>query len=77
VLVNDAESANVDEVVVFEHGGGEVAIAASTDAKVLLLSGEPLNEPIVGHGPFVMNTTDEIRQAFVDFQRGRLDKPAA
>jgi redox-sensitive bicupin YhaK (pirin superfamily) len=63
--------------VVFEPGNGEVVIAADTDAKLLLLSGEPLNEPIVGHGPFVMNTTDEIRQAFVDFQRGRLGKPAA
>ncbi len=77
IRVNDAETANVDEVVVFEQGSGEVAIAASTDVKVLLLSGEPLNEPIVGHGPFVMNTTDEIRQAFVDFQRGRLGRPAA
>ena len=77
VVVNDAESANIDEVVVFEQGRGEVAIAASSDAKLLLLSGEPLNEPIVGHGPFVMNTTDEIRQAFVDFQRGLLGRPAA
>lgn len=77
VLINDAETANVDEVAVFEQSPGDIAIAASTEAKVLLLSGEPLNEPIVGHGPFVMNTTDEIRQAFVDFQRGRLGKPAA
>lgn len=77
VRVNDAETANVDEVVVFGQDSGEIAIAASTEAKVLLLSGEPLNEPIVGHGPFVMNTNDEIRQAFVDFQRGRLGRPAA
>ena len=77
VRVNDAQTANVDEVVVFGQDRGDVAIAASTEAKVLLLSGEPLNEPIVGHGPFVMNTNDEIRQAFVDFQRGRLGRPAA
>jgi len=37
----------------------------------LLLSGQPLNEPIVGHGPFVMNTTDEIRQAIIDFNNGQ------
>ncbi|MBX9903693.1 MAG: pirin family protein [Burkholderiales bacterium] len=77
IRINDAESANVDEVVVFEPGNGEVAITAGTDAKLLLLSGEPLNEPIVGHGPFVMNTTDEIRRAFVDFHQGRLGRPAA
>ena len=77
VRVNDAQTANVDEVVVFGQDRGDVAIAASTEAKVLLLSGEPLNEPIVGHGPFVMNTNDEIRQAFVDFQRGQLGGPAA
>lgn len=77
VLINDAETANVDEVAVFVRGAGDIAIAAGTDAKVLLLSGEPLNEPIAGHGPFVMNTTDEIRQAFVDFQRGRLGTPTA
>lgn len=76
VLINDAETANVDEVAVFEQSPGDIAIAASTEAKVLLLSGEPLNEPIVGHGPFVMNTMDEIRQAFVDFQQGRLGKSA-
>lgn len=76
VRVNDAEHANVDEVVVFELNGGDIALAADAAAKVLVLSGEPLNEPIVGHGPFVMNTSEEIRQAFVDHQRGLLGKPA-
>ncbi len=41
-------------------------------AKVLFLSGEPLNEPIVGRGPFVMNPADEIRQAIADYQSGRM-----
>jgi redox-sensitive bicupin YhaK (pirin superfamily) len=41
------------------------------------LSGEPLNEPIAGHGPFVMNTYEEIQQAFADYHQGRLGKPAA
>jgi quercetin 2,3-dioxygenase len=45
--------------------------AGSTDATVLALTGEPIEEPIVGHGPFVMNTEAEIRQAIDDFNAGR------
>lgn len=46
-------------------------LEASSDASVLLLSGEPLNEPIVGYGPFVMNTKQEIAEAVRDFNSGR------
>lgn len=74
VRVNGAETADAEEVVVFERGQGEITVEANTDAKVLLLSGEPLNEPIVGQGPFVMNTHDEIQQAFADYHQGRLGK---
>ena len=45
---------------------------ATAPARVLLIAGRPLNEPIVQHGPFVMNSVDEIRQAVADFQAGRL-----
>jgi redox-sensitive bicupin YhaK (pirin superfamily) len=50
-----------------------LAPGSSTEAvRLLLVAGRPLNEPIVQHGPFVMNTTEEIRQAVADFQRGVL-----
>lgn len=49
-----------------------VLIQANTDARMLLIAGNPLNEPIVQYGPFVMNTQDEIRQAMIDYRDGRL-----
>jgi len=53
-----------------------VVIEASEDAKVLLIAGKPLHEPIVQHGPFVMNTVQEIHQAVRDFHEGRLGEMA-
>jgi hypothetical protein len=63
------------ELAVLEREGDTLQIEAVQDATVLLLGGEPLNEPIVGQGPFVMNTPAEIRQAFLDYQSGQLDRP--
>jgi quercetin 2,3-dioxygenase len=64
--VSDAEFA------VLGREGQAVLIDAASDAKLLVLSGEPLNEPIFGYGPFVMNTPDEIRTAITDYQAGRM-----
>ncbi|WP_454673907.1 pirin family protein [Achromobacter pestifer] len=65
------------QMVLFDRSGGTIAINATTDAAVLVLTGEPLNEPIVGSGPFVMNTAEELRQAKRDFASGRFgDIPA-
>ena len=74
VLVNDDEVARQGQLVLFERDGGQISLQANDDAKVLLLSGEPIDEPIVGHGPFVMNTEQEIHQAFEDFHSGRFGR---
>ena len=49
----------------------DVTLEANSDASVLVLSGEPIDEPVVMHGPFVMNTAEEINDAIRDFQSGR------
>ncbi len=56
---------------VFLGQGDTVLVEAITDARVLLLAGRPINEPVFWHGPFVMNSRDEIVQAFEDFQSGK------
>jgi redox-sensitive bicupin YhaK (pirin superfamily) len=62
------------EVAVMERAGDTLVIEALEDTTLLLLTGEPLHEPVVGHGPFVMNTVAEIEQAFVDYRSGRMGR---
>ncbi|MBP6602334.1 MAG: pirin family protein [Verrucomicrobiales bacterium] len=68
----DGRSAAEGALVNFDREGTDVVLQASADSHVMLMSGEPLQEPIVGQGPFVMNTQAEIRQAFQDFQQGAM-----
>jgi redox-sensitive bicupin YhaK (pirin superfamily) len=58
------------QLALFERGGDVVAIEAAADTTLLVLAGEPIDEPVVGHGPFVMNSHAEIRTAIDDFARG-------
>ncbi len=62
--------AHTGELVLFANDGAAVELVAAEESHVIVLAGEPLNEPIVQYGPFVMNTVGEIQQAFQDVQRG-------
>lgn len=65
------------QMALFDRAGGTVVLNAATNAAVLVLTGEPLNEPIVGSGPFVMNTAEEILQAKRDFSSGQFGRMPA
>ena len=79
VVINSDDSQKVGEkpLITFAKESGEAGVdllrllAVDHDAKVLLMSGEPINEPVVGYGPFVMNSDAEIRQAILDFNAGK------
>jgi hypothetical protein len=66
------ENAAEGELVVLNRKGDEVLIEAQADALVFVMNGAPINEPVAGYGPFVMNTPKEIQQAFADYHAGRL-----
>jgi hypothetical protein len=77
VSVNGAEDASATELVVLERAGAHVTLTARSDATVFVMSGRPIDEPIAGYGPFVMNTPREIQQAFADYHAGRLGQVPA
>ncbi|MCX2450335.1 pirin family protein [Pedobacter sp. PLR] len=64
-------TAGKEQFVLFENEGEVLEILATEDAKFLILNGKPLNEPAVHKGPFVMNTAEEIEQAFADVAAGK------
>lgn len=70
VQVHDGQAVPEAHMAVLAQAESTFAVAASTEATILVLSGAPLNEPIEGYGPFVMNTKQEIRQAIADFNSG-------
>jgi redox-sensitive bicupin YhaK (pirin superfamily) len=72
LLLASGEKVKNAEMAVFETEGSDLQFEATENTKVLLLNGKPLNEPIVGHGPFVMNTEAEIQQAFLDYKSGKM-----
>ncbi|EGY52389.1 pirin family protein [Neisseria shayeganii] len=74
---NGQARAGAGQLVGFAEGGGAVSIRAGGETvKILLLSGVPINEPVVGYGPFVMNSAEEIREAIAEFNSGRFGQLA-
>ncbi len=69
IAINGAP-AKADDFVLLGQGGDRLDVVASADTQLLVMAGEPIGEPVVQHGPFVMNTRREIAQAFDDYQRG-------
>ena len=74
VKTQDGAEASDAEMIVYERAGEGVTLTAVTDTTLLWLAGEPIDEPVVGYGPFVMNTPQEIQQAFIDFQSGKMGR---
>jgi redox-sensitive bicupin YhaK (pirin superfamily) len=69
-VATGGRDAGAGELILFENDGERIDLAASEATHVLVLGGEPLNEPIVQYGPFVMNTREDIRQAIASFEAG-------
>jgi hypothetical protein len=72
VKLNGEREVAASRFVMFSHGGAEIEVEALDDAILLMLGGEPIDEPVAAYGPFVMNTQDEIRQAINDYRAGKM-----
>jgi redox-sensitive bicupin YhaK (pirin superfamily) len=71
-LVNGSDAADEGDLAVLDRHGEAVSIEAAADSTILVLSGKPIDEPVVGYGPFVMNSEAEIRKAMEDYRSGRM-----
>jgi redox-sensitive bicupin YhaK (pirin superfamily) len=74
VAVDGGETLRDGQLALLDRGDGGVALTASTETTLLVLSGEPIDEPVVAYGPFVMNTVEELKQAQRDFASARFGR---
>lgn len=77
LVVGGSQAVGEAEMLLLERDGTQVTVHTEGDTQLLVLTGEPIDEPIVGYGPFVMNSEAEIRQAIEDFNSGRFTRHAA
>jgi redox-sensitive bicupin YhaK (pirin superfamily) len=76
IKLGSGEAVMDAQIAVLERIGSRVIVEAEADTTLLLLNGEPIDEPVVGYGPFVMNTQQEIRQSIADYQCGKMGRIA-
>jgi len=75
VAINESGSLTGEvRIATLSAAGGSVTIEAKEDSTLLVLSGEPINEPVASYGPFVMNTREELVQAMEDYKAGRMGR---
>lgn len=72
VLINDSTVGRDASLATFANDGDYIVVEANNSARLLITAGEPINEPVVGQGPFIMNTAEEIAQAIRDYEAGKL-----
>lgn len=71
-LIINGEKIKRGQIALMNTNGDSITLSTTAEAKVLILAGEPIREPLAVYGPFVMNTREELIEAFSDFEAGRM-----